>query len=272
MSEKQSEKQGGKIRVGIGGWTFAPWRGVFYPDTLTQKRELEYASSKLSSIEINGTYYGPQKPETFARWRDEAPDDFVFSLKAPRFSTNLRVLAEAGESIDKFVNGGLAELKHKLGPINWQFMGTKKFDADDFAAFLALLPKSVDGVKLRHVVEVRHDSFNAPDFIAMAREHGVAIVIAGDSDFVQIADVTAPFAYLRIMGSSEKEPLGYSEAMLDKWAARAKALASGKAADGLKTVVTASGDGVARDVYLYFISGHKVHNPAAAMALIERLG
>nr|WP_210289656.1 DUF72 domain-containing protein [Chelatococcus caeni] len=259
------------IRIGIGGWTYEPWRGTFYPEGLAQKRELEYASRKLTSIEINGTFYGSQKPESFARWREETPEGFVFALKGPRFATNRRVLAEAGESIERFVTGGLAELREKLGPINWQFAPTKKFDPDDFAAFLALLPKSVDGLALRHVVEVRHDSFRSPDFMALLREHEVALVVAGDSKYPQIADVTAPFVYARIMGTSEGEDLGYAPAALDAWAERARAWAAGGAPDDLETVTRHVAAPQGRDVYLYVISGHKVANPAAAMALIERL-
>ncbi|ALA17463.1 MULTISPECIES: DUF72 domain-containing protein [unclassified Chelatococcus] len=259
------------IRIGIGGWTYEPWRGTFYPEGLAQKRELEYASRKLTSIEINGTFYGSQKPESFARWREETPEGFVFALKGPRFATNRRVLAEAGESIERFVTGGLAELREKLGPINWQFAPTKKFDPDDFAAFLALLPKSVDGLALRHVVEVRHDSFRSPDFMALLREHEVALVVAGDSKYPQIADVTAPFVYARIMGTSEGEDLGYAPAALDAWAERTRAWAAGGAPDDLETVTRHVAAPQGRDVYLYVISGHKVANPAAAMALIERL-
>jgi uncharacterized protein YecE (DUF72 family) len=266
-----AQANSGKIHVGIGGWAFEPWDESFYPEKLAKKRQLEYASSKLTSIEINSTYYGPQKPTTFAKWHDETPDGFVFSLKAPRFSTNRRVLAEAGESIERFLNGGVMELKEKLGVVNWQFMGTKKFDPVDFEAFLKLLPKRLDGRDLRHAVEVRHDSFNSPEFTALLREYGVAAVIAGDSAFPQFADLTAPFAYLRIMGTKEGEPLGYSEAELDQWATRAKAIAAGKAPGGLRTIEPAVDDGVARDVYLYVISGYKAHNPHAAMALIDRL-
>ncbi|CUA89161.1 Uncharacterized conserved protein YecE, DUF72 family [Chelatococcus sambhunathii] len=259
------------IRIGIGGWTYEPWRGTFYPEGLAQKRELEYASRKLTSIEINGTFYGSQKPESFAKWREETPEGFVFALKGPRFATNRRVLAEAGESIERFVTGGLIELREKLGPINWQFAPTKKFDPDDFAAFLALLPKSVDGRALRHGVEVRHDSFRSPDFIALLREHEVALVVAGDSKYPQIADVTAPFVYARIMGTSEGENLGYAPAALDAWAERARAWAAGGAPDDLETVTRHVAAPQGRDVFLYVISGHKVANPAAAMALIERL-
>ena len=261
----------GAIRIGIGGWTYEPWRGTFYPGNLPQKRELEYASRQLTSIEINGTFYGSQKPETFAKWRDETPDGFVFSLKAPRFATNRTVLADADRTIARFLAGGVMELKEKLGPINWQLMPTKEFDPTDFEAFLKLLPKRTEGRALRHVVEVRHDSFRSPDFIALAREHGVAVVIAADSTYPQIADPTAPFVYARIMGTRESAESGYSDAELDRWAARARAWASGAAVDGLDRVEHGMADGKVRDVYIYVISGYKVRNPAAAMALLRRL-
>jgi uncharacterized protein YecE (DUF72 family) len=243
----------GQIRIGVGGWTFEPWRGPFYPDKWPQKRELEFASRKLTSIEVNGTYYGSQKPASFIKWHDETPEDFVFALKGPRFTTNRRVLAEAGSSIERFFASGVMELRDKLGPINWQFMATKKFDPEDFAAFLKLLPKSVDGRPIRHAVELRHDSFANPDAIAIAREHQVAIIIAADSEFPQITDLTAPFVYVRIMGTKETEPTGYAKTELAKWEKQTREWASD------------------RDVYLYVISGFKQHNPAAAMALIERL-
>jgi uncharacterized protein YecE (DUF72 family) len=267
-----SERHNGTIRIGVGGWTYEPWRGTFYPDNLPQKRELEYAASQLTSIEVNGTYYGSQKPETFAKWRDETPDGFAFSLKAPRFATNRRVLADAGETIERFFQGGVMELKHKLGPINWQFMPTKKFDPADFEAFLRLLPKRVDGQAIRHVLEVRHDSFQSPDFIAMVREHGVAVVLAADSRYPQIADVTADFVYVRVMGTLETEPLGYSSKTLDLWAERAKQWAAGVTPAGLHTVTPPKADKAGRDVWFYVISGHKVLNPAAAKSLIGRVG
>jgi len=262
---------GGKIRIGVGGWTFEPWRGALYPEGLTQKRELEYASSKLTTIEINGTYYGSQKPESFARWRDETPDDFVFSVKATRYATNRRILAEAGPTIERFFRSGVTELKSKLGPVNWQFATTKRFDPDDFGAFLKLLPKSVDGLAIRHAVEVRHDSFKTPEFVALARAHGVAVVIAGDSDYPQIADVTAPFVYARIMGTTEAEAAGYSVAALDLWATRAKTWAAGGSPADHDALAPAMGGNAGRDVFLYVISGYKEKNPAAAMALIERV-
>jgi uncharacterized protein YecE (DUF72 family) len=261
----------GSIRIGVGGWTYAPWRGVFYPAELTQKRELEYASRHLASIEINGTYYGLQKPATFAKWHDETPDGFVFSLKAPRFVVNRNVLAEAGNSISRFLASGLTRLKDKLGPINWQFLPAKQFDAMDFEAFLKLLPKEQDGWPLRHAVEVRNASFRSPAFVALAREYGVAVVIAGDSEHPQIADLTAPFVYARIMGTEKKAPAGYSARALDVWATRAKAWASGRAVEGLVSVEGPKSVLKPRDLYLYVISGHKVSNPAAAVALIQRI-
>lgn len=243
------------IRVGVGGWTFAPWRGVFYPEGLPQKRELEYASRHLTCIEINGTFYGAQKPESFARWHDETPDGFVFTLKGPRFATHRRRLEEGGRSVEGFVTGGPLELKDKLGPINWQLPPFKKFDPAEFAAFLALLPASHEGRALRHAVEVRHDSFLAAEATELAREHGVALVLAGDSKYPEVAEPTAPFVYARIMGTSAGQSNGYADADLDRWAARARSWAAG-----------------GRDVYLHVINGCKERNPAAAMALIERLG
>ena len=245
----------GRIRVGIGGWRYEPWRGSFYPAGLTQARELAYAAGQLTAIEVNGTFYGTLSHKTFASWRDETPEDFMFALKAPRYATNRRVLAEAEPSIARFAASGISELGAKLGPINWQFAATKRFDPEDFAAFLALLPAEADGVPLRHAVEVRHESFDCPEFHALAAAHGVAVVLAGDSDHPRI-DCPAPgFAYVRIMGTTEDEPLGYGEAELDRWAGEARGLAEG-----------------GRDVFLFVISGHKVSNPAAAKALISRLG
>jgi uncharacterized protein YecE (DUF72 family) len=265
----------GRIRIGIGGWTYAPWRGPFYPGGLTQKRELEYASRQLTSIEINGTFYRTQKPDSFRKWRDETPDDFVFALKGPRYTTNRRELASAGESVERFFTSGVMELGDKLGPVNWQLMDHKTFEPDDFEAFLALLPREVEGRTIRNAVEVRHDSFCGPEAIALARRYGVALVLAADGRFPQIADATAPFVYARIMGTRKTEPLGYSDADLDAWADRVRALAAGKSAEGLRTVGAPGGDGDAdarpRDVFLYVISGHKISNPAAAIALIERI-
>jgi len=261
----------GAIRVGVGGWTYEPWRGAFYPDGLTQKRELEYASRQLTTIEINGTYYGSQKPATFAKWRDETPDDFVFSVKAPRYAMNRKVLAEAGSTIERFIGGGVLELADKLGPINWQCEPTKIFDVADFEAFLKLLPAKADGRALRHVVEVRHPSFRDARFVELLRAHDVAAVIAGDSKYPQIADTTASFVYARIMGTKKDEELGYSKEALGLWVRRARAWAKGEAPEDLSYVTSPIADGKQRDVYLYVISGHKVLNPTAAMTLIKRL-
>lgn len=246
----------GDIRVGVGGWTFEPWRGVFYPDGLTQKRELEFASRALTSIEINGTYYSTFKPDSWMKWRDETPDGFVFSVKASRFCTNRRELAGAGESIERFFAQGMAELGPKLGPINWQFMGTKKFDPDDFEGFLKLLPPEVAGLRLRHALEVRNPTFDTPAFYDLARRYGCAIVYAVDDEapeWPQIDEPTADFTYARLMSSREDLETGVTDAELDGFAKQAR----GWAERG--------------DVFAYFISGAKVRNPAAAVALIEKL-
>ncbi|MEN3975065.1 DUF72 domain-containing protein [Emcibacter sp. SYSU 3D8] len=258
------------IRVGIGGWTFEPWRGEFYPEGLVQRRELEYASRRLTSIEVNGTFYGSQKPETFAKWHDETPEDFMFALKGPRFATNRRVLAGAGESVERFLASGVLEFKDKLGPINWQFAASKTFDPDDFEAFLGLLPHELNGRRIRHAVEVRHDSFRVPAFVDLARSYKVAAITAGDSDYPQIADPTTDFVYIRIMGTQENLPHGYTPEALDVWAARAKTFAQGSVPEDLAVIGTPAA-ATPRDVFLYVISGDKVRNPAAAMALIERL-
>ena len=191
-------KKSGQIHIGIGGWTFAPWRGVFYPEKLTQAKELPYAASKLTSIEINGTYYGSQKPESFRKWASEVPDGFVFSVKGPRFATNRRMLAEAGDSIKRFYDSGVTEMGDRLGPVLWQFAPTKKFDETDFGAFLELLPRKFDGLALRHVVEVRNDSFCTPSFIALLRKHNVAVVYADHAKYPAISDITSDFVYVRL--------------------------------------------------------------------------
>lgn len=258
------------IYVGIGGWVFPEWRDNFYPKGLSQKCELAYASSRLTAIEVNGTYYGAQTPESFARWHDETPEGFVFTLKGPRFATNRRVLAEAGDSINRFVDSGVSRLKAKLGPINWQFMATKKFDAADFEAFLALLPASTDGVALRHAVEVRHDSFACGEFVALCRKYGVAIIAGCDGKFLCIADVSADFVYVRAMGTVEKEKTGYSKPAIARWAARAKTWEQGGAPVGLPLVGHAAAK-KKRDVFFFIISGAKARNPAAAEALIAAL-
>ena len=262
----------GTIRAGIGGWTFAPWRGVFYPKGTRQADELNYASRRLTAIEINGTYYSSQKPQTFAKWAADTPDGFVFSLKASRFCTNRRVLADAGESIERFLTQGLSELGDRLGPILWQFMATKKFDPDDFKAFLALLPPEQDGLKLRHAIEVRHASFNHPDFVAMCREASAAIVFADSAKYPTLADVTADFVYARLEDAQAEVETGYTADQLDHWAKVAESWSAGHQPDGLVYADRASHHGGhARDVFVFMINGAKERAPAAAMALIERV-
>jgi uncharacterized protein YecE (DUF72 family) len=260
------------IRVGIGGWTYAPWRDNFYPAKLPHSQELAYASRQLSAIEVNGTYYSTFKPPTFAKWRDETPDDFVLSLKASRFTTNRRVLADAGESIARFVESGISELGDKLGPIVWQFMPTKVFDAEDFGAFLALLPKAVDGRQLRHVLDVRHPSFMTPDYLTLARKHHCATVFTDSPDFPSFADLTSDFVYARLMCSDAKLKIGYAPKALDGWAAAAQVWAQGGEPDDLPRVETAKDKGAPKDVFVFFINGAKEKAPAAAAGLLQRLG
>jgi uncharacterized protein YecE (DUF72 family) len=260
------------IRVGVGGWTFEPWRGTFYPPKLPQKRELEHASRQLTSIEVNGTYYGSQKPASFIKWREETPDGFVFSLKGPRFSTNRRVLAEAGSSIERFLSSGVLELKEKLGPINWQMPSTKQYDPDDFEAFLKLLPAQVGGQQLRHVVEVRHRSFACADFIALLRTYAVAAVMADSDTHPGLYDPTAPFIYARLQNASEQEDAGYAPDALGTWAKRAKLWAAGKVPTDLPLLAPSEPKPPkSRDVFVYMINGFKPKAPAAATALIKRL-
>jgi uncharacterized protein YecE (DUF72 family) len=259
------------IRIGIGGWTFEPWRGTFYPQGLAQKKELEFASRQLSAIEINGTYYSTFKPASFAGWAATAPEGFVYTVKGSRFCTNRKVLAEAGESVQRFVGQGLVELGDKLGPIFWQFMATKKFDPDDFRAFLALLPRAEAGVKLRHAVQVRHDSFHVPEFVAMCREAGVSIVYADSPQYPAIADITGDFVYARLEAGEDDNPLCYPEADFPRWTEAAKAWANGGRPEGLPYVEQEAPPERPRETFIFFIHGGKVRAPAAAQALIRRL-
>lgn len=265
--------ESGTIRAGIGGWTFAPWRGTFYPDGLRQKDELNYASRQLATIEINGTYYGTQKPATFAKWAADVPDGFVFSVKGNRFVTNRRVLAGAADSMQRFLGSGIAELGDHLGPILWQFAPTKKFDPDDFGDFLAMLPSAQDGVALRHALEVRHESFSTPEFIELAARHGVAIVYAEHHKYPEIADVTAPFVYARLQKGQDDIPTAYAPEDLDLWAQRAGKWAAGLVPGDLPLADTNRPvEQRPRDVYVYFIHEGKVRAPQAAMAMQERCG
>ncbi|MCF6368545.1 DUF72 domain-containing protein [Rhizobium halophilum] len=258
----------GNIRTGIGGWTFEPWEGSFYPEKLAKKRQLEYAASKLKVIEVNGTYYGSQKPETFAKWASEVPEGFIFSLKASRFTTNRKVLAEAGESIERFFAQGLTELGPHLGPILWQFAPTKKFEPDDFEAFLKLLPKTVEGLPLKHVVEVRHDSFKVAEFVHLLAKHNVAPVCAEHHDYPMIADVTADFVYARLQKGSDDVATCYPESELHAWKGRLETWADGGLPENLPLIdPDRQPKRQPRDVYAFFIHEGKVNAPQGAMAL-----
>ena len=261
----------GKIYLGVGGWTFAPWRGVFYPEKLTQAKELSYAASKLTSIEINGTYYGSQKPESFRKWASEVPDGFVFSVKGPRFATNRRILAEAGDSIKRFYDSGVTEMGDRLGPVLWQFAPTKKFDEADFGKFLELLPKKFGGLTLRHVVEVRHESFQDPAFIALMRKFAIPVVYADHAKYPAIADITGDFVYARLQTGEDSVKTAYPPKALDAWAARIKTWASGGEPKDLPRVDKTSAPKQPRDVFAYVIHEGKIRAPHGAMALIERV-
>jgi uncharacterized protein YecE (DUF72 family) len=245
-----------RIRIGVGGWTYEPWRDNFFPKGLPHQQELAYASRHLTAIEVNGTYYRTFRPAVFAAWRDETPDDFIFSLKATRFATNRRQLATAGESIQRFVASGITELGAKLGPVVWQFMPTKRFEPDDFEAFLALLPARADGLALRHVLDVRHESFDSPDYLALARRYGCTTVHTDAQQFPTIADDGNELAYIRLMRCAPECATGYPTALLDDWGRGAREW---------------TGRSARHEVFVYFINGAKERAPAAALELIRRI-
>jgi uncharacterized protein YecE (DUF72 family) len=245
-----------QIRAGIGGWDFTPWRETFYPKEVPVKKQLEYASSQVTSIEINGTFYRTAKPEHFASWAAKTPDDFVFSVKATRYATNRKVLAEAGESIERFIQSGLTELGDKLGPILWQLAATKQFDPDDLEGFFKLLPAKLGTRKLLHVLDARHDSFLSDDYYKLARKYKVATVITDSPKYPNIEALTGEFAYARLMNAQSEIETGYSKPALKKWAKQAQEwqqqAKSGKA-------------------YVYFINGAKERAPAAAQHFLSLL-
>ena len=247
MSEAQ-------IRIGIGGWTYPPWRGVFYPDKLPQSKELEYASQQLSAIEINATFYGRQKPKSWETWARTVPDDFQFAIKGSRFCVTRTRLCEGAEGIGNFFAQGFAALGPKLGPILWQFAPRRKFDADDIAGFIDLLPETLEGLRLRHAIEPRDESFRDDRFFDLCRARNIAIVLEDSDDYPTIDADTADFTYARLQRMSEDIPTGYEGAALDTFAAKVR---------------TWREDG--RDAYVFMINGAKVRAPAAALALKERL-
>jgi uncharacterized protein YecE (DUF72 family) len=259
------------IRTGIGGWVYPDWRkGQFYPEGVTQKRELEYASRQLGAIEINGTYHSLQKPESFRKWREATPDGFVFAVKGSSYVTNRKVLASAGESLGKFFAQGLEELGDRLGPILWQLMGTKKFDAEDVAAFFALLPREHKGLPLRHALEIGHESFACAEFVDLARAAGVAIVWCEQPSRVLIADRTADFAYLRCKNLTSDQPTGYPPEDIARIAGMCRAWAAGEAPDGLPyRGKQADSRGAGGEVFAFMINGAKERAPAAALALAK---
>ena len=269
----KAASKAGMIRAGMGGWTFEPWEGTFYPGDLPKKKQLEFASLQVPTIEINGTYYRGQTPQTFAKWAADTPDGFVFSVKGNRYVTNRKVLAEAGESLQKFWDTGVHELGDRLGPIIWQFAPTKKFEQDDFEAFLKLLPAKTGGLPMRHVLEVRHASFAVPEFVALARHYKAAICHAHHHTYPEIADVTADFVYSRLQKGEDDIPTAYAPKELDAWASRLKLWAAGGQPDDLPLAdPDQSLEKRPRDVFAYIIHEGKLRAPQGAMALMERLG
>jgi uncharacterized protein YecE (DUF72 family) len=261
----------GRIYAGVGGWTFEPWRGVFYPADLKQKDELAYASRRLTAIEINGTYYSTFKPPSWRKWREETPDGFVFAVKGSRFTTNRRELAGAGESLERFFGQGVAELGDRLGPFLWQLPHTKKFDADDLDGFLSLLPRSLEGRPLRHAIEPRHASFQSPAFVELLRKHGMACVYAKHAHYPEIADLTADFVYARLQTGHDDVPTAYPPAELDQWATRMKTWAAGEPPKDLPLIDPRHPPPKRpRDVFAFVIHEGKIRAPTAAMELIKR--
>ena len=272
VNDRQMTAKAGAIYIGIGGWTFEPWRGLFYPKGLPHAKELAYAAERLTSIEINGTFYRTQTPATFRKWASEVPNGFKFSLKGPRYATNRRVLKEAGDSIKRFLDSGVTELGERLGPLLWQFAPTKKFDAADFGGFLELLPDQFDGRALRHVMEVRHDSFRNREFIELLRQFKMPIVYTDHVKYPNIADTTGTFIYARLQRGKDTVPTAYPPKELKTWAKRLHAWAMGEEVEDLPQVAPQKRKAAPREVFAYVIHEGKIRAPAGAMALIEAGG
>jgi uncharacterized protein YecE (DUF72 family) len=261
-----------RIHVGIGGWVYAPWRGgAFYPEGLVQRRELEYASRQLTAIEINGTYYGAQKPATYAKWRDETPPGFLFTAKAPQRIMASRRLAGTGAQVEDFI-GGIVELGDRLGALLWQFDRGQAPSPDELATFLDLLPAQAGGRRLRHALELRDPALFTPELPALLRARNIALVFAGSDEHPSFADITADFTYARLMQSRADLEQGYTDAELDAWARRARTWGDGGDPDDLPHLAAPQPAGTPRDAFVFFIASAKERNPAAARALIGRLG
>jgi uncharacterized protein YecE (DUF72 family) len=243
------------IRIGIGGWSYEPWRQTFFPKGLAQSKELHFASRQFGAIEINGTFYSRQSRATWEKWAAATPDDFQFALKASRFCVTRPKLADAGEGIGNFLAQGISALGPKLGPILWMLAARRKFDRDDIAAFFKLLPTDYDGLKLRHVIEPRHETFRDEAFFSLCRDHNVAVVYGDDDEFPCIEADTADCAYARLQRMRSEMPTGYDEPALAAFAKRADKWRK----DG-------------RDSYIFMINGAKERAPAAALALQQKLG
>jgi uncharacterized protein YecE (DUF72 family) len=285
----------GQVRIGISGWTYRPWRGVFYPKGLPQKRELAFAAQSFPTVEINGTFYGTQRPESYARWSDETPEDFVFAIKGPRYITHLRRLREVEAPLANFLASGPLRLGPKLGPILWQFPPSFRFDPERIEAFFKLLPKDTTAAAeiarrhderyagrvwtktdrkrpMRHAMEIRHDSFLDPAFIRLLRRYKIALVCADTVDWPRRMDLTADFVYCRLHGSEVLYVSGYDDAALDSWADRVAAWAAGHEPKDAERVIDKPGPKRAsRDVFVYFDNDAKVRAPADAKGLIRRV-
>lgn len=288
-------KHSGDIRIGISGWTYKPWRGVFYPQGLPQKQELSYAAEHFRSIEINGTFYGLQRPSSFATWYDATPEDFVFAVKGSRYITHMRRLKDIETPLANFLASGVLRLGKKLGPILWQFPPRLKFDPDRFEAFFKLLPKDTDEASdlagrhdarlddrayvetdesrpMRHAVEIRHDSFRSPDFIDLLRRYRIGLVVADTVDWPLLMDLTADFVYCRLHGSEQLYVSGYDDDALDRWAHLVAEWVKGRDPKEAQRVLPPSPSRThGRDVYVYFDNDVKVRAPRDAESLAVRL-